>query len=420
MALLQGVVGNLDLADSALETWRALVVTLAFMDLAPHVGAIAAAMVHGWPSFSPQGKATAQEIVNYMFIEHFDDMKPPLDQIVSLQGIPEFERASLELMSHRAGPLEEQLQGFLKRIVSDNISISTQSLADFKGFMETNSSFFHGLSAGDVFHPIIGQVTRALFECGSRDGEEFEKVRSHAYDCIGVLGALDPDRFDPAPDKLPFDFLMHNFTQEEESVAFAIHLIGDVLAGAYRGANDITYQNNLAFAIQELLNYCGFTAALVQPTQKSLPAVIVHRWRQFDDQVVETVAALLDGRLTLAEATYEAEPLPVYPKVSTYREWIQRWSRYLISRVQLRNAAMIFHLFRNVVRNQDVTVARRLLPHLILHLLISGTDSDREVIRSEIIAVLEDQVSTMSSSAADKRLLSAQVRYNRRSTRKIG
>ncbi|KAG9049511.1 serine/threonine-protein kinase M1 [Tulasnella sp. UAMH 9824] len=409
MALLQGVVGNLDLADSALETWRALVVTLAFMDLAPHVGAIAAAMVNGWPSFSPQGKATAQEIVNYMFIEHFDDMKPPLDQIVSLQGIPEFERASLELMSHRAGPLEEQLQGFLKRIVSDNVSISTQSLADFKGFMETNSSFFHDLSAGDVFHPIIGQVTRALFVCGSRDGEEFEKVRSHAYDCIGVLGALDPDRFDPAPEKLPFDFLMYNFSQEEESVAFAIHLICDVLAGAYRGANDITYQNNLAFAIQELLNYCGFTAALVQPTQKSLPAVIVHRWRQLDDQVIETVAALLDGRLTLAEATYEAESLPVYPKVATYREWIQRWSRYLISRVQLRNAAMIFHLFRNVVRNQDVTVARHLLPHLILHLLISGTDSDREGIRSEIIVVLEDQVSTMSSSAADKRLLSAQT-----------
>ncbi|KIO32842.1 hypothetical protein M407DRAFT_66218 [Tulasnella calospora MUT 4182] len=409
MALLQGVVGNLDLADSALETWRTLVVTLAFMDLAPHVGAIAAAMVHGWPSFSPQGKANAQEIVDYMFIEHFDDMKPPLDQIVSLQGIPEFEHASRELMSHRAGPLEEQLQGFLKRIVSDNVSISTQSLADFKVFMGANSSFFHGLSAGDVFHPIIGQVTRALFVCGSRDGEEFEKVRNHAYDCIGVLGALDPDRFDPAPEKLPFDFLMYNFTQEEESVAFAIHLICDVLAGAYRGANDITYQNNLAFTIQELLNYCGFTAALVQPTQKSLPAVIVHRWRQLDDQVVETVAALLDGRLTLAETTYETETLPVYPTVSTYREWIQRWSRYLISHVQLRNAAMIFHLFRNVVRHQDVTVARHLLPHLVLHLLISGTDADREGIRSEIIAVLEDQVSMMSSSAADKRLLSAQT-----------
>ncbi|KAG8930738.1 serine/threonine-protein kinase M1 [Tulasnella sp. 417] len=409
MALLQGVVGNLDLADSALETWRALVVTLAFMDLAPHVGAIAAAMVHGWPSFSPRGRVTAQEIVNYMFIEHFNDMKPPLDQIVSLQGIPEFERANLELMSHRAGPLEEQLQGFLKRIVSDNVSISTQSLADFKAFMETNSAFFHGLSAGDVFHPIIGQVTRAMFVCGSRDGEEFEKVRNHAYDCIGALGALDPDRFDPAPEKLPFDFLMYNFSQEEESVAFAIHLICDVLAGAYRGANDITYQNNLAYTIQELLTYCGFTAALVQPTQKSLPAVIVHRWRQLDDQVIETVAALLDGRLTLAETNYETEPLPIYPTVSTYREWIQRWSRYLISRVQLRNAAMIFHLFRNVVRNQDVTVARRLLPHLILHLLISGTDADREGIRSEIIVVLEDQVSTTSSSAADKRLLSAQT-----------
>ncbi|KAG9017962.1 serine/threonine-protein kinase M1 [Tulasnella sp. 427] len=409
MALLQGVVGNLDLADSVLETWRLLVVTLAFMDLAPHVGAITAVLVHGWFSFTPRGKATAKEIIDYLFLEHFDDIDPPLEQIVSLQGIPEVERASLELMSRRAGPLEEQLHGFLKRIISDNVSVSTQSLADLKAFMETNSSFFHGLSSGDVFHPVIGQVTRALFVCGSRDGEEFEKVRNHAYDCIGALGALDPDRFDLAPEAAPFDFLLYNFTQEEESVSFAIHLICDVLAGAYRGASDITYQNNLAFTIQKLLTYCGFSTALVQSSQKNVPAAILHRWRQLDAQVVETVAALLDGRLTLAETTYETEQLPIYQSVPTYREWIQRWSRYLISRVRDQNAAEIFHLFRNVVRSQDVTVARRLLPHLILHLIISGTDDDREGIRSEIIVVLEDQVSPVSSSTADKRLLSAQT-----------
>ena len=101
--------------------------------------------------------------------------------------------------------------------------------------------------------------------------------------------------------------------------------------------------------------------------------------------------------------------LPIYPQYRTYREWLQQWATWLISEAN-GEAQKIFQPFRSVVRNKDVGVAHHLLPHLVLHLLVSGEDDKLWSIRSEILAVLQDQVNDKSSSSADKKLLSAQVK----------
>jgi serine/threonine-protein kinase ATR len=104
---------------------------------------------------------------------------------------------------------------------------------------------------------------------------------------------------------------------------------------------------------------------------------------------------------------------PIYPNTSTYREWLQLWTSNLITRASGDVARSIFGVFRSAVRNKDVGVAHHLLPHLVLNILISGTESDSGDIRSEILAVLEDQVDFNSESTSDKKLLSAQVGIDR-------
>ena len=61
------------------------------------------------------------------------------------------------------------------------------------------------------------------------------------------------------------------------------------------------------------------------------------------------------------------------------------------------------------MRDRDVGIARLLLPHLVLHVLVSGQDDDVSNIRKELLVVLEDQVDAESRSTSDKKLLSAQV-----------
>ncbi|KAG5220020.1 serine/threonine-protein kinase [Salix suchowensis] len=166
-----------------------------------------------------------------------------------------------------------------------------------------------------MFDPLVGQILSTLFSAACRDNEGTEEVHHLAYECIGILGAVDPDRCDIRPSDSRM-IMMRNFVDEDESTAFVLHLIGDLLV---------------------------------------------------------------------------------------------LWTVHLISRASGATAQKIFGVFRSAVRNKDVGVARFLLPHLILNILISGQEDDREAILFEILAVLRDQDTSDSASSPDKKLLSAQV-----------
>jgi serine/threonine-protein kinase ATR len=94
------------------------------------------------------------------------------------------------------------------------------------------------------------------------------------------------------------------------------------------------------------------------------------------------------------------------------------WTTDLIAKVMswhgddraTRDSKMIFGVMRGVLRNQDVTVAHHILPHLVLNVLLSGISSSRNEIWLEINTVLQDQVNPTGS--VDKRTLSAQVVFD--------
>jgi serine/threonine-protein kinase ATR len=182
------------------------------------------------------------------------------------------------------------------------------------------------------------------------------------------------------------------------------------LVGAFRSTSDIRYQSHLAYAIQELLSFCKFTPALVTTTgTASIPLKVRNRWSSLPEHVHETVTPLLGSRYALTMKPLSVPNHPIYPHQPTYREWIQLWTSHLITKASGETAQVIFGVCCSAARNKDVSVAHHLLPHLVLNILISGDAEDVRNIRSELLAVLEDQVSSESDSTADKRLLSAQA-----------
>ena len=412
MGILHSMIGMEELTETTLETWYTFVTTLNFRDLGPHAGATSAAIVAGWPAFTPMSKATGRRIINYILLENEADIASYLEEIVSLDGIPELADAHHQLLKLKENwSLRRQLLNLLLRATNENNALSVHSLIELKNFMITRREDFQKFASGDIFDPLVGEAVHSLFKVACRDGSGYEEVRLHAYDCIGVLGALDPDRFDLISEEATMTIL-YNFEDNKENVNFVLHLIADLLSGTYRAANDITYQNNLAYVLQELLRFCEFTPNVVaaKPTAP-VSNQIRQRWELLPPSVVETVAALLEAKLTLSERPSVESKIPVYPSVTSYREWIQRWTQHLISRVKNPNAQLIFGVFRIVVRHQDVVVALHILPHLVLNIIMSGEEKDREDIRTEILTVLEDQVSPKHGLSADRRLLSAQVRF---------
>ncbi|KAI6034535.1 hypothetical protein BKA83DRAFT_672562 [Pisolithus microcarpus] len=260
-------------------------------------------------------------------------------EIADLNDLPELHDTNLELKRRRANP--------------DNHAVALRSLAELKTFMSSTYPDF-------TRWPSIPEM--------------------HQHDSRMVVRS--------------------NFTDEAESVLFAMHLIKDVLVGAFRSTSDIKYQANLAYTIQELLRFCNFTPALVTSRNTtSVPVKVRNRWNNLPKHVLETITPLLEGRFSAPSRMPVVTQHPIYPEQNTYREWLQLWTTHLITRASGDTARRIFGVFRTAIRYKDVEVAHHLLPHI----------KDAEDIRTELLVVLEDQVDSGSSSSADKKVLSAQV-----------
>lgn len=412
MATLQTTLSVPALSEVVLETWHSFLSTLSPADVGPHVGPTTASFVSSWPSFTDRGRKYAKRSLDLIVFKIGPELGRHLNEVVDLADIPELfeEHETLKTLRKSWTP-RDRLERILERISSDNTTVAVQSMGELRSFTLLGyREFCRELASGDIFDPLVGQMLSALFTAVCRDGHDTDSLRNLAFECIGILGAVDPDRCEIGFND-PGMIMMHNFTDEGESVLFALHLIKDVLVGAFRSTSDIKYQSQLAYSIQELLRFCKFTPALVtSTTTSSVPMKVRSRWNSLPKHVLETVTPLLEARFALNQKPPSELAHPIYPHQSTYREWIQIWTGHLITQASGGTAQTIFNVFRSAVKNKDVGVAHHLLPHLILNILISGTDDNTQKIRQELLVVLEDQVDPNSTSTGDKKLLSAQVK----------
>jgi serine/threonine-protein kinase ATR len=412
MATFQTMVSIPELSEVTLQSWHKFLTTLGPAEIGPHVGPTSAAFVSAWNKFSPKAKQYATYSMEYISREVGRDLGQHLDDIVDISPVTELNDIHHHLQALRSDwTSKERLQRLLDRSTSDNVSVGIQSLSELKAFLLKESrSAVKELVSGDMFDPIVGQAVGTLLAAACRDGDGIEQLKILAYECIGILGAVDPDRCELPPGR-PRIIVKSNFTDEDESMQFALHLICDLLVGAFRSTSDIKHQSFLAFTIQELLKFCQFKPALVGAgTGISISNKVRNRWRSLPKHILETVTPLLEGKFALNIGPSPEFKHPIYSHQSTYREWIQLWTAHLINKASGPTAQTIFGVFGSAVRNKDAGVAHHLLPHLVLNILIGGNEEDAQQIRSELLVVLEDQVHNESNSSPDKKLLSAQVR----------
>ena len=409
MATMQTMLTVPDFADVTLTSWFTFLKTLNVQDLGAHVGPSSASLVACWPTFSPHAREKAKKCLDFI-IERGTQIGDHLDDLVDMESIPDLAETNEALQKLRSSWTPTyKLEKLLERSASDNLTVALRSLGELKSFMSTKDAFLGTLLSGDMFDSLVGRILSTLLAAACRDTEGSEPLRRVAFDCIGMLGAADPDRFEMNTGDSRM-IMLSNFTDDTESTGFALHLISDVLVGAFRSTSDIGHQSHLAYTLQELLKFCKFSSALVNTgsTGGSLPLKVRRTWASLPKHVVETVTPLLESRYSLQVRSPSDIQHPIYNSLETYREWIQCWADYLIGQTS-EQAKTIFGNFKSVVRNKDVGVAHHLLPHLVLNVLVSGDATAAQNIRLELLAVLEDQVNPDSTSTFDKQDLSAQV-----------
>ncbi|TIC65516.1 hypothetical protein E3Q01_02063 [Wallemia mellicola] len=410
MALLQGFLEIDNLRSVTLDSLRAFITTLTFKDLGPYIGRTVASFVGNWSAYTPVEAEKAKEILDYM-IENARDMSDNAAEMLDMKHIPDLIEQQKKLHSLRSHwTFKDYLENILQRASNENSRVRLHSLIELKEFIKNNKPRFKDLTTGDVFDPIVGNLLRVTLAAADRSGDLQHQIQNAAFDCVGTLGAVDPDRIELQQEEKTM-IIDNNFENYDENVKFVMSLMTNELVGAYRSTSDSRAQQDLAYAIQELLKFCGFKPELLQREDNSLPAKVKQRWASFPGQVLETLSTLLtDGRYIAREPKRRPLEYPIYTKCQSYSEWLRLWTTDLIWKTRGKQASAIFSVFKPVVRNQDVGVARYILPYLVLNVLITGEDSDRKEMSLEITEILSDQIKGKDDSTfQDKRLLSAQV-----------
>ncbi|WVQ68017.1 uncharacterized protein L199_006223 [Kwoniella botswanensis] len=412
---MAGTLGIPELREETLKAWALFISTLRFSDVGPFVGRTTGALIANWYTFGPHERDIAAKIINDI-ADNVKDLSQYVDEIVGLDDIPELQSAATRLTARRRkAKVQDHISKVLDRTDSKNVAIATASTRELKSLLLNRQAEIETLVRGDTFDGVMSRLMTNLLSTATRDGD-CQELRALSYECMGIIGALDPDRLGLSSDTGTMT-IAANFTEPEESKDFALHLIRDLLVDAFRATNDTKHQTHLAYAIQELLKFCGFSPKILHSSEK-VSTRTRDRWESIPKDQLETLTPLLESRFSISDGPIKTYSHPIYSSAPTYREWLQNWTTDLIGKVMsmagdgpsTRDSKTIFGAFRGVLKNQDVTVAHHLLPHLVLNVLLSGLRNYRLEISSEINAVLQEQVNP--TGPADKRTLSAQVIFD--------
>lgn len=413
LACLNSTLSEPDLALPTLESWRDFVQVLRYADVGPFVGQTAAALLGAWPRLGRAEKGVASEILRYTIVAHGAELETYIDAVPSLDAIADDvpDVARQLRAARRVWVDEDHLRHILARVAHDNAAVCVQSVRELRGFLHERRAVVEAWTSGNVFHPLVGECVRVLLAVAGRAELPSAEVQSLCLECLGMLGAVDPDRMELPPEE-PFLVLLSNFENADETVAFATRLLTELTVPAFRATADTKHQAALAYAIQELLKQCGFTPALLDAGMRGVPEKVRRRWEAIPEAMLPTLMPLLNSKYVVQDAEPRRRPSPVYRHTASFREWIQAWVLQLMHGVRDAQVAAFFHIFRSVVRDQDVTVARALLPHLALHTLISGTPDARSAVLDEIHCVLTEQVAPTPGASAERRRRATQTVFH--------
>ena len=412
LASLTSTLQDPSLAMPTLDSWLDVVKALRGADLGVLVGPTAAALLAAWPRLDADERHVAAQVLRYAVMERTSDPiylndVPSLDAIAD--DVPD---VAQRIRSMRLSWEDEvQFVHILDRVSNDSAAICMQSLGELRIFLQERRACIATWTSGNVFHTLIGRCVRVLMAVAARS-ELGDVVPALCLECLGLLGAVDPDRLDMPPDE-PILVLLSDFENEDENMAFAQRILVDVVVPAFRATHDTKHQAALAYAIQELLKYCKFTPALLEASAPTrVPEKVRQRWSALPEMLLPTLLPLLNSRYVVQQTEPRPREMPLYAHSTSYRDWVQAWTLWLIRSSRPGDAASLFHIFTSVVRDHDVGIAQYLLPHLVLHILISGSSQQRRTVLGESLAVLADQAHPALGYEPERRRLTAQTLFH--------
>ena len=395
---------------SAIQAWGTLVEKVPSTEVVAMLAHMFAVFVQIWPRCSVREHDMIKLVIQDAITLHAhvimsDYSLPSLSSIPDLQSFA----TDIEAWKGKAHP-RLMLETLIRRCGHETAVICHRGLVELRDYLEKQEIYVHSLILGENCDKIITQLLRCLLDITAKYHDIDAAILQLAVECLGLIGAVDPSRTDAAKEVTELT-LQNNFEDAQESIAFAMTLIENRLVGCFRAATDTKAQAYLAWAMQELLVFCGFTSQILDAAKGlGTDQLMMRKWMRFSKAARETLTPLLTSKYSITVIPpVPSTAYPIFRNQSTYRDWLQTFTLATLHEAQGDNARKIFTtICSRIIKDQDLAIANFVLPYAVLNVIISGTDNHRENVRQEFLAVLESSGNATSEQDASKSRLANQ------------
>lgn len=392
-ACLQSALEDSQLRDEAFHAWTVLLKYLGREDISSMINQTFALITQHWDSFSPYRQEWAHKLVERLIHEFGTTMRDSIDTIPSLAGIPLLSKFEAEIARLKdQSDVSRQMHSFATRCRDENTIVVLQALHELEPYLDAKQKFIHESAVSEQPSPAIGQLMRTLLDVCVRFNERRTDIARLCARCLGIIGCLDPNRVEAVRETRDL-LVLWNFQNPAEAVDFVTFLLEHVLVKAFTSSTNPRTQGFLAYVMQELLRFCGFTAELNGFRQRSSQTGgTQQRWLEIPGPVRSVLTPFLSSMYVIQYNQVTAQrDHPIFRTQLSHGIWLREFVIDLLNRGNGENAKMIFTLLSRIIRGHDISIPAFLLPFVALNVVVGGTESDSANVLQELLTVLECQ-----------------------------
>ena len=391
------------LVDIAFTTWSTLVSVANEDEVQPLITQTFAVIAHHWTSFSAETQKRAYDTVDGLIKSHNVVLRENIQLLPALNGIEVLQKFEAEITRFKK-ILEPMLhfQAFAVRLMDENSVIVQRALIDLGPYLELHQVVLHDSAVSQQPSPIIGQLSRALLDAVIRFKEHDATIPELAARCLGAIGSIDPNKVDELREK--HDILMlSNFEKAEEVINFVVDMLERVLVEAFHSAPSGRVQTYLAYAMQELLKFCGFRQVLYK-ARSSQSNPLYMRWLRIPESVRSTLTPFFNTRYALVHASEPAgmDSFPILKPGMTHGTWLRTFAFNLLHQATTENTQMVFPVLSRIIWGHDIAIPTFLLPYVVLNIVVDGDDHHTAAIKAEFLAVLSIDLDALDEASANE------------------
>ncbi|KAJ3252885.1 serine/threonine-protein kinase M1 [Chytriomyces hyalinus] len=405
-----------------LHAWEVFVHILGPQHIGPILNQVVAILLKGWAQCPENQLLHIIKIFESVILGNTEKLRTYFIQLCQFPRLREFDALNAAVDPYRSSDVPSKLKRLWKAVSHENSVVVESALAELRQLLTSEEGNLHAEVLSDSASDAVDETISVLLTTLKKYNGTRTDIQVACCECLGVLGATDPARIQVSIPSA--DVSLDAFEAKDASINFVCKFIERQLAPAFRSANNTQAQSHLAFAIQELLQFCGFTpefhniglqrvdrSKVITATTETNARLIV-LWQDFPRTVLEVIRPLLTTKYSMESLLQRQIASPIYSSATGFKDWLQLWVVDLMSKATGQYAKRILSVCMKAVESDNIGIALYLLPRLVLNVLTGGNSDYCKALLKEFNAVLNDAVGTSSAANSEKRQLSSQTIFH--------